>query len=67
MNDFLNNLWDFMVEESIATKDELVLVTKINGTTLETFQDVLYVRTGYRSFDGYRSNTDLLAWESENE
>jgi len=57
MNEFLENLWDFMIEDEIATKDELVLVTRINGTTLETFQDILYVRTGHRSFGDYRSNT----------
>ena len=57
MNEFLGNLWDFMIEDEIATKDELVLATKLNGTTLATFQDILYVRTGHRSFGDYRSNT----------
>jgi len=43
--------WDFLVEHGIATADELILVTKINGYKTETLDDVLYVRTGYRSRD----------------
>tara|TARA_R110000803_G_scaffold8577_8_gene27431 strand:+ start:2133 stop:2312 length:180 start_codon:yes stop_codon:yes gene_type:complete len=42
-------LWDYMVEMNIATDDELSLVCSINGTTLESMESVLYVKTGYRS------------------
>lgn len=43
--------WDVLVEYGIATEDELRLVVAINGTSVETLEDVLYVRTGLRSFD----------------
>ena len=35
----------------IATVDEIALVTAINGYNIETLEDILYVRTGYRSFE----------------
>lgn len=45
--------WTFLTEYEIATQEELQLVTAINGTNVETMEDVLYVRTGYRSFAQY--------------
>ena len=45
--------WTFLDEYGIATQEELQLVTAINGTNVETMEDVLYVRTGYRSFAQY--------------
>lgn len=46
--------WDFMTEHGIATEEELSLVLALNGYTKDTFKDVLYARTGYRSFKQYR-------------
>ena len=47
-------LWDVLTEYGIATEKELCLVTSINGTSLETLESVLYVRTGYRSLEQYK-------------
>lgn len=44
-------LWDKLVEYDIATVQELDLVTSINGSNIDTLNDVLYVRTGYRSWE----------------
>lgn len=44
-------LWDNLVQYEIATKEELQLVTSINGYSVETLNDVLYVRTAYRSWE----------------
>lgn len=57
-------LWDFIVDNNIATEDEVRLVTDINGLNEETMTDIIYVRTGLRSYeqcveDGY-SGTDEL-------
>ena len=41
-------LWDWLVDMGIATDEELKLITGINGLTIETLNDVLYYRTGYR-------------------
>lgn len=43
--------WDMLVEHGLATEDELVLVTTINGTSVATLEAVLFARAGLRSFD----------------
>ena len=47
----MNELWDYIIECQIATEDEICLVTSINGTNLDTFESILYSRTGYRSLE----------------
>ena len=47
----LEQMWDYLVEGCIATRDELVLVTNINGYNEQALNDVLYVKTGYRSIE----------------
>ena len=51
MDNKLIELWDYIVEQGIATEDELRLVTSINGTNEDSFNSVLYSRTGYRSLE----------------
>ncbi len=41
-------VWDYIINNGIATEDELQLVTDINGYSVDTLNDVLYARTGYR-------------------
>lgn len=48
--------WDALIEYGIATEDELVLITSINGYHTETLDDVLFVRTGYRSWNQFADN-----------
>lgn len=49
-----NELWNLIVDNNIATDDELDLIQRINGWSLETLEDVLYVRTGYRDAQQYK-------------
>ena len=51
MDNKLEIIWDYIVEMSIATEDELRLVTSINGTNEDCLNSVLYSRTGYRSME----------------
>ena len=51
--DKLAGYWIDLVNEGIATEEELQSVTCINGYNKETLDDVLYVRTGYRSWEQY--------------
>ena len=45
-------LYDYMVETEIATAEELNLARSlVSGSWLEVLNSVLYVRTGYRSFE----------------
>lgn len=57
-------LWDFIVDNNIATDNEVLLVSNINGFNEETMADIIYARTGLRSYEqckdeGY-SGTDEL-------
>ena len=47
MND-IESTWDFLVDTGIATEQELHLVTCINGYSMESLNDVIYVRTAYQ-------------------
>lgn len=44
----IEKAWDLLVQSGTATEDELQLVVAINGYSIESLNDVLYVRTGYR-------------------
>ena len=50
----LDNYFDFLVGNYIATEEEIKLVTSINGYNETSLNDILYVRTGYRSIEQYR-------------
>ena len=47
----VQEIWDRLVDEGIATDEELGLVTDIIGYKEETLYSVLYSRTGYRNFE----------------
>lgn len=40
-----------LIELGICTEDELALLEAINGMNEETYESILYARTGYRSFE----------------
>ena len=42
------DMWLWLIDNGIATDEELSLITGINGLTIETLNDVLFYRTGYR-------------------
>lgn len=50
-NDGFLNMWETLVDLGIATDEELSLVTSLCGNTIETLNDVLYIRTGYRCME----------------
>lgn len=45
-----NNI-NYLIENNIATEEEIILVCNINGHTQEALDKILYARTGYRSFE----------------
>jgi hypothetical protein len=47
----IEKIWDRIIELEIATQEELELVTSINGYNIDTLNDVIYVRTGYRNIE----------------
>lgn len=44
-----NEIWQYIIDNNIATEEELQLVTDINGYNVETLNSVIYSKTGYRS------------------
>lgn len=61
----LENAWyNFIIENNIATENEVNLVNDISGYSESTFLAIVYARTGNRSYeqlldDGYTSNEKL--------
>ena len=51
MNGNIEYVWTLLVDMGIATDEELQLVTSINGYSIETLNDVIYVRTGYHNIE----------------
>jgi hypothetical protein len=56
-----NELWTLIVKYGIATDSEIDLVTDINGNSIETLNDIIYARTGYRDIESYEE------WEFDEE
>ena len=62
-------IYDFIVENNIATEDEINLVTDINGWGKDQLNDIIYARTGYHDAeqcvqsepDAYQISDDDLA------
>lgn len=46
-------IYEQIVEQEIATAEEINLVTAINGMTEETLNDIIYARTGYHTLEQY--------------
>ncbi len=44
----INEVWGYLVDNDYFTDDELRLITDINGFNLETLNDCLFARYGYR-------------------
>ena len=46
-----NELWDELLEQELFTYEELQLLTNINGFNIETLNDAIFSRYGYRDFE----------------
>lgn len=47
----VNVLWNELLEQELFTYDELRLLTNINGYSVETLNDAIYSRYGYRDYE----------------
>jgi len=50
-----DEVWDALIEYEFATENELRLVCHINGSKIETLNDVLEVRTTYKDWSQFKS------------
>lgn len=51
MDKKVDEVWDLLIEYGVATQKELELVTCINGYSIDSLNDVIYARTGYRDIE----------------
>ena len=58
----LDKIWDYIVENGIATDEELKLVTCINGYNAEALNSVIYARTTYHSMEQYIEGEEDTKW-----
>jgi len=54
----MEELHEYLIDCEIATQGEISLVTSINGYNLESYESILYVRTGYRSLNQLKEMED---------
>jgi hypothetical protein len=47
----VDDLWSYFVDNEFFTPAELELLTSINGYNIDTLNDALYARYGYRDLD----------------
>ena len=47
----VGKLWDELIDQELFTWDELKLLTDINGYNVETLNDAIYARYGYRDYN----------------
>lgn len=47
----VNELWDELLNMDLFTKGELQLITNINGYSVETLNDAIFARYGYRDLN----------------
>ena len=44
-------IWDYLIDNAIATEEELQLVTDVAGYSVRTLEGVVYARTGYNDLE----------------
>ena len=49
--DDVNDVWDELLEQELFTEEELKLLTNINGYSIETLNDAIFSRYGYRDLE----------------
>lgn len=46
-----SQVWDYLLENGIASEETLRVVTSINGYNIETLNAILYAVTGYHDIE----------------
>ena len=46
-----NKIWDYLIDNAIATEEELQLVTDVAGYSVATMEAIIYARTGYNDLE----------------
>lgn len=51
-----DEIFDFLTENQFFTDDELILLCCINGHSVETLNDAIYARYGFRDFESFKDD-----------
>lgn len=62
-----SEVWSILENYSIATDDELSLITDINGYSIETLESVIYAREGLNDVEQLLEYLDLIEEDDEEE
>ena len=52
----IGQIYDFLIENQLFTKGEISLLCCINGYSVETLNDAIYARYGFRTFEELLNN-----------
>ena len=56
MNKEEEKIYDYLIDNTIATEDQVNLVCCINGTNKESLNDILFVKSGYRNINQFEES-----------
>ena len=54
-----NDMYEILVNEFGVSEESIQLVCNINGTSEETYRDILYAVSGYHDFDQLEDHEDF--------
>lgn len=60
-----DELWDELVALELFTDAELRLLTNINGYTVDTLNDAIFARYGYRDFNQMMKSEQKMRSEND--
>lgn len=64
----VDQAYEFMLTNEIASEETLDIITSINGYNIETLNDVLYCQSGYHDFEQlYECEEESYSWDDFNE
>lgn len=47
----IDDAWSYLIDNAFFTQAELELITSINGYSIDTLNDAIYSRYGYRDIE----------------
>lgn len=54
----IKKIWDYLIENGVATEEELKLITCINGYSVESLNSVIYARTGFHDIEQLKGDEE---------
>ena len=59
MEKLTTELFEYLIDKELFTYDELVLLTNINGYNIQTLNDAIFARYGYRDLLALKESEEL--------